>query len=289
MNRRESKYDLSWMPIALDAISHISIHANSILEKAETLSVILNKHKELSSQLQEKDNELKRVRIEIPRLERIAEHASDKYNTFSTQITPKAMDAKRRGDPVDTEGMSQLIELDLDQKIAYENIDNALNRIKAIIEEKGILQSTAFRSIAGSNELSEFNAVYKTASEHFSHLASLLLTLDIDIFDGQLHEDFSERGYSNAAKKYLDLMESRELIDVAKRCIAENFNVNTIIEILESLRCLLTTAPIDSSQLFSEICIFLAQRKYPESLSLPAHQTLCFPEQPPTLENLTPF
>lgn len=269
------------MPKILDQIGLVTINTDAIFDRTAKLIDACKKHKETTLHLEQKNNNFLRALAEIDRLKKIAQDESVKYNLYKDKIMPAAIEARRRGDTIDNASLTKLNELDIDQNIAAENLDEANSRIKIIQEEKDSLQSESHKSIANSLEIIKFDFTYTIAKDNFLSLTLLLQSLGIDIFDSEFHKQFIDQGHSNTLKRYLDLMESGALIEIAKSCTNDNFNLTDLPGILENLNIISSIDSIDSSTLFSEICIFLSfniQSKFS-----------CFPEQHQTLENLTPF
>jgi len=194
-----------------------------------------------------------------------AEKAEAEYATFRESIMGRMMDAARAGESIDREEAGKLMELEVDRNLKIEKAKDAEKKaaqLKSHIAEK---EKSTLNDLKGYSELQELDQKAKESAQHIEEMNLILTDLSVN------EELINEQHPNNALKKL------KEIVEIYRtNALAVNLEANEKIDIQtlrESIVKLPDVETIDSTALFSEICITIAYSSDRAKIDIPAQDT----------------
>lgn len=261
MSNTDRTYDLAWMPSLLRLCMDIQMHAERLHEAKTALE---NRISQIEVELEEVHALNKKISLsqdEVNKRLSEADQAEAKYSTFREGIMSRMMDAARAGESIDREEAGRLVELEVDRNLKVEQARQAKDEVSQLktlkIEtERGV--TTIYKTC---NEIDSLSHKHEEAVRHLGEVIHLLGELSID--EGLVHEQCP----NNALKTFSEVIESYSGWAITTR--TEEDELDTIKTHKKQLESALGIATIDSSTLFSEICIALATYQKQEKIAIP--------------------
>lgn len=261
MSSTNRKYDLAWMPPLLRLCMDIQIHAERLYEAKAELE---NRISQIEMDLEEVhalDKKISLSQDEVNKRLAEADQAEAKYATFREGIMSRMMDAARAGESIDREEAGRLVELEVDRNLKVEQVRQAKDEIGQLQTLKIETERGITKTYKTCNEIGNLHHQHDEALRHLGEVIHLLDELPIDA------EQVNEQCPSNALKVFSEVIESYSGWAIITG--TEGDDLDTIKRQKKQLESALGIATIDSSALFSEICIALATCQQQERIAIP--------------------
>lgn len=265
----ERKYTIEWMPELLRLCMEVQDHADklhdakvAIQSKATELEKIIEVITEIDKDLYKLNDDIKLRQTELNK-------AKATYEVFREKTMLQMMDRAREGKTIDTAEASTLIKMEIEinlilEQLTYsEKAEAELKLKKRKAEENGKIGYTS------SDELNTLSTATKEANKHYKEIVQLLSKLSIDA------QGISELFPHNALNQFSNA------INNATHWTNETEKIITIKDHTKSLEESHNIGVIDSSVLFSEVCIALASSIKSDKIDIPI--------QVPYIGNLTEY
>jgi hypothetical protein len=261
MSNTNRKYDLAWMPSLLRLCMNIQMHAERLYEAKAALENRISQIEMDLEEVYDLDKKISLSQDEVNKRLSEADQAEAKYATFREGIMSRMMDAARAGESIDLEEAGRLVELEVDRNLKVEQARQAKDevgqlKILKIETERGV--TTTYKRC---NEIDNLHHKHEEALRHLGEVIHLLGELSMDA------ELVHEQCPGNALKTFSEVIESYS--GWAITTMAKEDELDTIKTQKKQLESTLGIATIDSSALFSEICIALATYQQQERIAIP--------------------
>lgn len=281
MNSSRAMIDLSWMPKLLQLTQDIGTHTLDFMSVATEFEALLRGLYLESVVLQEKKCEETRLGSTIIKLQEDAEAKEAEYQSYRKDVLAKAEIAILQGCNPDSQEAAELLKMEILARQLREQAQNEqaqLLMLRKEIEEQVI---NASQTLAGSSQLSQMTSMWQAMEKHRDELFLLLADLNIQVADGSQVIGNPEESSISSLFQYVDFLRAASWLGDTHFSQSHTMQEDLISELHRKTLSLISLGAIDSSLLFSEICILLAQRKPPRQL--------VFASQIPTNEDLTEF
>lgn len=262
MNMTQAKYDLRWMPNLLNLCLGIQAHAERLHQakqgvegKIKQITTNLEELKTLELQTKQACNEASNSFSE-------ADKAEAEYATFRESIMGRMMDAARAGESIDREEAGKLMELEINRNLKIEKAKNSERNADQLKTRAAEKEKNTLEDLRSCPELQELR--YQT-NESAQYLKQLCLALEELSLDKDL---VNEHHPNNALDKFTKMVETYSLHAITSRAVADD--QIAIHSLKDNMMKVPSVETIDSTALFSEICITLAYTLDRGKIDIPA-------------------
>jgi len=261
MNRYRTNYDISWMPRLLTLCIEIQAHADSINEATMKLMERIGNLEEGSASSRTAQSKIDKVKDEIMIRQSDVDRAEAKYLTFREGMMSRMMDAARAGQAIDRDDAGSLIELEITRDLRLEQLTEARKKAEQFTQMKEKADHLIATSLDNCEEISQMSLACAAARNHLDLLMHILD--DLSVTDVHI----AEQNPNNALASFTKLLEEYSAWNSSN---TEDASGNPSLEILKQrMPQRSDLATIDSSHLFSEICIAAATHHTPTKLYIP--------------------
>jgi hypothetical protein len=274
MSNKSNSYALDWMPSLLRLCMEIQAHTESLNEAKVVLEERMNKAERDLKRIRSLSQEISSAQHEASQIQIEADQAEAKYTTFREGIMSRLMDAARAGESIDREEAGRLIELEIDRNLRAEQAKQADSRIEELRNSKANIESETEAAFTNCQEVDGLLLSYDAAEQHLGDIRQILQDLRIE------KAAVDEQNPENALNSFIMVVESYS--DWINCVRAEASTGATIEKQRQHLMEVHDISQIDSSHLFSEICIAAATTQ--EST-----RKLQIPDQEPYAGDMTEY
>jgi hypothetical protein len=250
MSNKSNKYALDWMPSLLRLCMEIQAHTETLNEAKVVLEERINKAERDLKRIRSLSQEISSAQHEASQRQIEADQAEAKYTTYREGIMSRLMDAARAGESIDREEAGRLIELEIDRNLRAEQAKQVSSKVEELRISKANSESDTEAAFTNCQEVDSLLLSYDAAAQHLGDIRQILEDLCIE------KAAVDEQNPENALNSFVMVIES---YSAWINCVRAEANTGAIIE--KQRQCLMEVhdiSGIDSSHLFSEICISAA-------------------------------
>jgi vacuolar-type H+-ATPase subunit I/STV1 len=247
MSNKSNKYALDWMPSLLRLCMEIQAHTETLNEAKVILEERINKAERDLKKIRGLSQEISSAQHDASQRQIETDQAEAKYTTYREGIMSRLMDAARAGESIDREEAGRLIELEIDRNLRAEQVKQASSRVEELRISRANIVSETETKFTNCQEVDSLLLSYDAAAQHLSDIRQILEDLCIE------KSAVDEQNPENALNSFIMVVES---YSAWINCVrAEASTGATIEKQRQHLMKVHDISPINSSTLFSEICI----------------------------------
>lgn len=250
MSNNSNKYDLDWMPTLLRLCMEIQAHTETLNESKNGLDERIKKGESDLKKIRDLSKEISSSEHEASLRQTETDQAEAKYTTYREGIMSRMMDAARAGETIDRDEAGLLIQLEIDRNLRVEQLKQAISRTEELRIRKENIDSGIEIEFANCLEVDSLLLSYDAAAQHLGDIRQILEDLCIE------KAAVDEQNPENALSSFIMVIQS---YSAWINCVRAEASTGAIIENQrQHLIEVQSTILIDSSKLFSEICIAAA-------------------------------
>lgn len=261
MGNERTTYSVAWMPSLLRLCMDIQTHAKSLHEAKTRLEERLGQIETDFEKALTLDRQINLAKDEVGERQSEADREEIRYSTYREGIMSRMMDAARAGESIDREEAGRLVELEISRNLGIEKLKQATLRLEELVSQRESFDTDISTALANCDEIQNLYRSYEEATDHLRNIDQALEELSIEkaLVDNQTPE--------NALSKFSMLIES---YSTWASSIGSGESTGEALAIQRQyLGRVLDIYTIDSTTLFSEICITLASRPLTTRLMIP--------------------
>ena len=207
------------------------------------------------------DRQISLAKEEAHARQSATDQAEAKYATYREGIMSRMMDAARAGESIDLEEAGRLIEFEVNRNLSVEKFKQAKLEVDELMRQKEMNKAGAATAYVNCTELEILQAAFNEAEQH---LRDVICSLDeLSIEKSTIDDEIP----GNALDQFSVLIDSYSVWIGGIRALESDDATIEIQKQRLGLVCDITT--IDSTTLFSEICITLASRQHCKKFAIP--------------------
>ena len=260
MSSKAPRYSLEWMPPLLRLCMEIQCHAESLHEARKKLEDRITDAELKLAKIAILEEQAREASVEVGRIQSEADQAEAKYVTYREGIMTRMMEAARAGESIDREEAGRLVELEIARDLKTEQLKKAILIAEKQISERNELEAGTISNYDRCIEIEALANTYDEAARHLECVSKAISELSItaEILEAEI-PDNALSTLSRVTESYSEWI----------NCVRNGDSIEKTPEAQkERLGMALEIATIDSTTLFSQICITLAAQQDTQKLSL---------------------